>query len=93
VLTRAQLADGSRTRADVLRDIVESREVASIFFNRAFVAARYFGYLRRDPESPGYEMRLAYLNAKASDVRTMVNGFVNSVEYWLRSGRPNQRDA
>jgi hypothetical protein len=88
-LTRAQLADGSRTRADILREIVESREVAAIFYNRAFVTAQYFGYLRRDPESPGYEMWLAYLNANPSDFRTMVNGFVNSVEYRLRFGRPN----
>ncbi|HEX8458401.1 MAG TPA: SBBP repeat-containing protein [Pyrinomonadaceae bacterium] len=88
-LTRAQLADGSRTRASILREIVESREVAAIFFNRAFVAAQYFGYLRRDPESPGYEMWLAYLNANPNDFRTMVSGFVNSVEYRLRFGRPN----
>jgi hypothetical protein len=87
-LTRAQLADGTRTRADILREIVESREVAAVFFNRAFVTAQYFGYLRRDPESPGYDMWLAYLNANPSDFRTMVNGFVNSVEYRLRFGRP-----
>jgi hypothetical protein len=88
-LTRTQLADGSRTRADILREIVESREVAAIFYNRAFVTAQYFGYLRRDPESPGYEMWLAYLNANPSDFRTMVNGFVNSVEYRLRFGTTN----
>ncbi|HEV2799546.1 MAG TPA: SBBP repeat-containing protein [Pyrinomonadaceae bacterium] len=87
-LTRAQLADGSRTRAAILREIVESREVAAIFYNRAFVAAQYFGYLRRDPESPGYEMWLTYLNANPNDFRTMVSGFVNSVEYRLRFGRP-----
>ncbi|HZG54145.1 MAG TPA: SBBP repeat-containing protein, partial [Pyrinomonadaceae bacterium] len=88
-LTRAQLADGSRTRAAILREIVESREVSAIFYNRAFVAAQYFGYLRRDPESPGYEQWLTYLNANPSDFRTMVNGFVNSVEYRLRFGNPN----
>jgi hypothetical protein len=87
-LTRAQLADGSRTRAAILREIVESREVAAIFYNRAFVSAQYFGYLRRDPESPGYDMWLAYLNANPNDFRTMVSGFVNSVEYRLRFGRP-----
>jgi hypothetical protein len=89
VLTRAQLADGSHTRPDILRDIVESREVTAIFYNRAFVSAQYFGYLRRDPESPGYEMWLAYLNAHPDDFRTMVSGFMNSVEYRLRFGRVN----
>jgi len=88
-LTRAQLADSSHTRADILREIVESREVAAIFFNRAFVTAQYFGYLRRDPESPGYDMWLAYLNEHPDDFRTMVSGFVNSVEYRLRFGTPN----
>jgi len=87
-LTRAQLA--SRARADILREIVESREVAAIFYIRAFVSAQYFGYLRRDPESPGYDMWLAYLNAHPDDFRTMVNGFVNSVEYRLRFGHPTR---
>jgi hypothetical protein len=87
-LTRAQLADGTRTRAEILREIVESREVAALFYNRAFVSAQYFGYLRRDPESPGYDMWLAYLNANPTDFRTMVKGFVNSIEYRLRFGRP-----
>ena len=87
-LTRAQLADGSRTRAEILREIVESREVSNTFYTRAFVAAQYYGYLRRDPESPGYERWLAYLNANPNDFRTMVGGFLNSIEYRLRFGRP-----
>ena len=86
LLTRAQLADGSRSRAEVLREIVESNEVAAIFYTRAFVATQYFGYLRRDPEAQGYQAWLTYLNAHPTDFRTMVNGFMNSVEYRLRFG-------
>ena len=87
-LTRAQLSDGSRTRAVVLREIVDSREVAAIHFNRAFVAAQYFGYLRRDPEESGYTNWVTVINANPQNFRQMVNGFVNSTEYRLRFGQP-----
>jgi uncharacterized delta-60 repeat protein len=87
-LTRAQLADGSRPRPVVLREVVESREVAARFFNRAFVAAGYFGYLRREPEEPGYSRWVTLMDADPLNFRTIVNGFVNSVEYRLRFGQP-----
>jgi len=82
------LNGGTKTRADVLRAIVESPEVYNKNFNGGFVAAEYFGYLRRDPEQPGYNNWLNYLNAHPNDSRTMVNGFVNSFEYRLRFGIP-----
>ena len=94
VLTRSdlinQLDNSTLTRAQVLRAIVESDEVAAAEFNRAFVAMQYYGYLRRDPESAGFNAWLNYLAAHPSDFRTMVNGFVNSTEYRLRFGSPNQ---
>jgi len=82
------LAAGRKTRADVLRAIVESSEVDAKEYNGAFVATEYLGYLRRDPEADGFNNWLNYLNAHPSDFRTMVNGFVNSIEYRLRFGRP-----
>ncbi|MFL6207677.1 MAG: DUF4214 domain-containing protein, partial [Pyrinomonadaceae bacterium] len=78
----------SKTRADVLRAIVESVEVNQKQFNSAFVAAQYYGYLRRTPDTPGYNAWFNYLTAHPTDSRTMVNGFVNSAEYRLRFG-PN----
>jgi hypothetical protein len=48
---------------------------------------QYFGYLRRDPD-PDYNKWLAYLNEHPDDFRTMVRGFMNSVEYRLRFGQP-----
>jgi hypothetical protein len=57
-------------------------------FNQAFVAMPYYGYLRRTPESAGYNAWLNYINAHPTDTRTMVNGFMNSVEYRLRFGPP-----
>jgi hypothetical protein len=79
---------GRKTRADVLRAIVESAEVNAKEFNPAFVTMQYFGYLRRDAEPQGYNDWLTYLNAHPSDYRTMVNGFMNSQEYRLRFGKP-----
>ena len=81
-----ELRLGNRSRAEVLRTVVESREVDAKEFNGAFVAMQYFGYLRRDPEEPGYTNWLNYLNANPTDFRTMVNGFLYSQEYRLRFG-------
>jgi hypothetical protein len=91
-LTRRQLTDGlvagSLTRAQVLRALVQSNEVEAAEFNGAFVAMQYYGYLRRTPEEAGYNDWLNYLNAHPGDFRKMVDGFMNSVEYRLRFGRP-----
>jgi hypothetical protein len=86
----ARLAAGTLTRAQVLRAVVQSREVDAREYNGAFVAMQYFGYLRRTPEASGYQAWLNYLNAHPDDSRTMVNGFMNSPEYRLRFGNPGQ---
>ncbi len=91
VLTQIELVNrlgaGTLTRAQVLRAIVQSQEVTNLEFNNAFVAMQYYGYLRRTPEVTGYNAWLNYLSAHPSDFRTMVNGFMNSIEYRLRFGR------
>ncbi|MCA1616046.1 MAG: hypothetical protein LC800_18485, partial [Acidobacteria bacterium] len=79
---------GVKTRAQVLREIIESQQVANRFFNRGFVLSEYFGYLRRDPDAGGFNAWLNYLNANPTDFRTMVNGFINSQEYRSRFGQP-----
>jgi hypothetical protein len=90
-LTRADLINrlnaATLTRAQVVRAIVESDELFNLEFNRAFVAMQYFGYLRRDPDTDGFNAWLNYLNAHPDDFRTMAGGFMNSVEYRLRFGR------
>ena len=83
---QSQLGGGTLTRAQVLRAIADSDQVLSLEFNQAFVAMQYYGYLRRTPEPAGYNSWLAYLTAHPTDSRTMVNGFMNSVEYRLRFG-------
>jgi YVTN family beta-propeller protein len=89
-LTQAELSNrlsaGALTRAQVLRAVVQSREVDGREGNGAFVAMQYYGYLRRTPEDGGYNNWLNYLNTHPGDFRTMVNGFMNSVEYKLRFG-------
>ncbi|MGI9106290.1 MAG: Calx-beta domain-containing protein [Pyrinomonadaceae bacterium] len=84
----ADLQAGRKMRAEVLRAIVEHPSVDAREYNGAFVAMQYFGYLRRDPETDGYNAWLRHLNATPSDFRTMVNGFMNSQEYRLRFGQP-----
>ncbi len=68
-------------RAVALRAIVESPEEDTKEFNRAFVYMQYAGYLRRDPEEPGYTNWLTYLNSHPQDFSEMIRGFVDSVEY------------
>jgi len=86
----SDLNAGRRTRSQVLREVVESQGFAGrcSVFNMAFVLSEYFGYLRRDPDPGGFQGWLNYLNNNPGDFRTMVNGFVNSIEYRARFGRP-----
>jgi hypothetical protein len=79
---------GTLTRAQVLRAIADSNEVATAEYNSAFVAAQYYGYLRRTPEDSGYQAWLRVINQDPNNIRIMVNGFMNSTEYRLRFGQP-----
>jgi Tol biopolymer transport system component len=84
----ADLNAGRRTRAAVLRAVVEHADVERAEYNGAFVTMQYFGYLKRDPEADGFDNWLNYLNAHPTDYRTMVHGFVASNEYRSRFGKP-----
>ena len=81
----AALGNGTRTRAQVLREIAESTEVYNKYYNQAFVVMQYFGYLRRDPDA-FYLDWIAVLDSNPNDYRGMVNGFMNSLEYRFRFG-------
>jgi hypothetical protein len=80
------LDQNNTTRAQVLREIVESQIVADRFFNRAFVTMQYFGYLRRDPDTVGFQNWLNTLNADPNNFRHMIFGFLFSTEYRQRFG-------
>ena len=75
-----------KTRADVLRQVVELQSVTDKFFIRAFVAMQYFGYLRRDPDTIGYNNWVTTLTADPSNQRHMIFGFLFSDEYRHRFG-------
>jgi hypothetical protein len=68
-------------RAIALRAIVESPEEFNKEYNSAFVYIEYVGYLRRAPETAGYNSWITYLTAHPGDYRTMVWGFMDSQEY------------
>jgi hypothetical protein len=80
------LNTNQKTRAQVLREIVELQSVSDKFFIRAFVALQYFGYLRRDPDTIGYANWLTTLTADPNNFRHMIFGFVYSDEYRHRFG-------
>ncbi|HJR06043.1 MAG TPA: DUF4214 domain-containing protein [Pyrinomonadaceae bacterium] len=84
----ADLRAGRLTRATVLRAIVEHPNVEHAEYNGAFVTMQYFGYLKRDADTGGFNNWLNYLNANPTDYRTMVRGFVTSIEYRARFGKP-----
>jgi len=78
---------GTLTRAQVLRAIVQSDQVTgNAEAVNAFVASQYYGYLRRKPDTAGFNNWVTHLSQHPDDFRTMVHGFVNSVEYRLRFG-------
>jgi len=78
------LGNGTRTKAQVLREITESTQVYDKFYNEAFVVMQYFGYLRREPDA-AYLQWINHLNS-TGDFRSMINGFMNSLEYRFRFG-------
>lgn len=79
------LQDGSKTRAEVLLDVIEIPAFKAREFNPAFVLMQYYGYLRRDPDPGGYQFWLNILNNKlpqdGSGYRAMVCAFITSAEY------------
>lgn len=80
------LNSNQKTRAQVLREIVELQTVTDKFFVRAFVAMQYFGYLRRDPDTVGFNNWIATLTADPNNFRHMIFGFIFSEEYRRRFG-------
>ena len=81
-----QKSDNSLSRGQALRQIVDSPEVQTKYFNQAYAVMEYFGYLRREPDS-FYLDWIQVLNS-TGDARGMVTGFVNSIEYRQRFGPP-----
>ena len=77
------LASG-KTRAAVVRDVIEIGELKTREYNPSFVLMQYFGYLRRDPDQGGYNFWLNELNNRDSNYGSMVCAFITSQEYQQR---------
>ena len=83
----SRLNGATMTRAQVLRAIAQSDQISlQLEAVNAFVASQYYGYLRRTPDTGGFNAWVNYLMTHPTDFRTMVNGFENSQEYRLRFG-------
>jgi uncharacterized protein (TIGR03118 family) len=76
------------TRAQVLRQIAEVQFLRNRELNRAFVFMEYAGYLRRDPDTSGYNFWLGKLNEFGGNFiqAEMVKAFISSGEYRQRFG-------
>jgi uncharacterized protein (TIGR03118 family) len=84
----AGLNGATDTRATVLRKIAEADELQTREFNAAFVTMEYFGYLRRDPDTSGFNFWLNKLNAFNGNFGNaeMVKAFIQASEYRQRFG-------
>jgi Tol biopolymer transport system component len=73
------------SRARVLRLLIDNSAFIQAEFNRGFVLAQYFGYLRRDPDPQGFAFWLDVLNNQVpGNFRSMVCAFITSAEYQRR---------
>lgn len=70
-------------RTAALRKVAESNSVTQAELNPAFVLMQYFGYLRRDPDTAGYNFWLAKLEQFNGNFvnAEMVKAFLVSGEY------------
>jgi hypothetical protein len=88
------LDSNTKTRAEVLRAVVENEAFYNAEYNAAFVEMQYFGYLRRNPQDApdnnldGYNFWLDKLNQFNGNFREaeMVKAFLTSLEYRGRFG-------
>jgi MBG domain len=82
---RQALDNNTKTRADVVYDLVEQAGFQAREYNPAFVRMQYFGYLRREVEAGGFTYWMNVLtNLSPNNYRSMICGFVNASEYQLR---------
>jgi hypothetical protein len=85
---------GQFTVGQTLKAFVEQQVVYDRFFARAYVAMQYFGFLRRDPDTAGFEDWVdVFANGRPPDVQPrdyhhLIFGLIYSEEYRKRFGAP-----
>jgi photosystem II stability/assembly factor-like uncharacterized protein len=77
---------GNLTNAQILRGVVETSAVLDRFLTEGTVSIQYFGFLRRDPDTIGYQNNIDTLNADPGNLRHMIFIFIYSTEYRSRFG-------
>ncbi len=83
----AGLTGGTKTRAQVLLDLIEIQQFKDREYNPAFVLMQYFGYLRRDADQGGYDFWLDVVSGRElNNYRGMICAFITSTEYQKRFG-------
>ena len=84
----AGLNGATLTRATALRQVTEFAFLQERERNTFFVAVEYFGYLRRDPDTAGFNFWAGKLNSFGGDyvASEMVKAFITSSEYRQRFG-------
>jgi len=77
---------GNMTNGQIVRGIVETPAVLNKFLTEGTVSIQYFGFLRRDPDTIGYQNNVNTLNANPNNLRHMIFIFIYSTEYRGRFG-------
>lgn len=77
---------GGMTKGQILRGIVETAAVSNRFLTEGTVSIQYFGFLRRDPDTIGYQNNVNTLNVNPNNLRHMIFIFIYSTEYRSRFG-------
>jgi hypothetical protein len=85
----SSLYDGTDAgRAAILRQVADNPAFIDAEYRRSFVLMEYFGYLRRDPDTEGFNFWLGQVNRfPLRDVgiqHAMVCSFITSREYQER---------
>ncbi|HET8781442.1 MAG TPA: S8 family serine peptidase [Pyrinomonadaceae bacterium] len=76
------------SNGQILRGIVETTAATNRFLTEGTVAIQYFGFLRRDPDTVGFQNNVNTLNANPNNLRHMIFIFIYSTEYRGRFGPP-----
>jgi len=79
--------DIDHSRALALRETIDNASFVNNEYNASFVLMQYFGYLRRDADTGGYDFWLNVLNNREpNNYRGMICSFITSIEYQERFG-------
>ena len=76
----------SQSRGLVMRALADGPSLKQAEYNRAFVLAQYFSYLKREPDTNGYNFWVDILANNSNNYRGMVCAFITSSEYQDRFG-------